>query len=131
MGSIWGRFGIDLGSICDHFGIILGSFWDHSGITLASLWAHFRKFLRKQPKFQNRSETSSPASGGPKLSLCDHPLVKRSKIEKYRFFDFSDFYSSLLIHVAIMALVFPRGNPCPGWGQLEAYVIYVNFISSI
>ena len=88
LGSIWGRSGVDLGSIWGRSVIILGSFWGHSGITLASLWAHFREFLRKTPKFQNRSKTSPPASGGPKLSLCDPRFVKNPKIEKWKFRDF-------------------------------------------
>ena len=41
MGSIWGRFGVDLGSAWGRFGIDLGSVWDQFGIDLGSVRDRF------------------------------------------------------------------------------------------
>ena len=41
MGSIWGRYGIDLGSIRGRFRVDLGSVWGRFGIDLGSAWDRF------------------------------------------------------------------------------------------
>ena len=51
VGSVLGRFWVDLGSISGRSGVDSGSVWDRFEVTLGSIWGHFWVGLRSNRVF--------------------------------------------------------------------------------